>query len=348
MTVALLYDDRALEHDTGAHPENAGRIRAVTARLRSEGLWDELPRLDFTPVNRDLLESVHDPRYLELLERLCEQGGGLLNADTVMSARSFEVACLAAGAAVRGAKAVLDGEAMASFTLMRPPGHHACRAAGMSFCLLNNAALAAAHLTRQRGLKRVLLVDFDVHHGNGTQEILYEDGRTLYLSLHQHPAYPGTGAVSETGRGDGAALTVNVPLPPGVGDAGYRRVFEEVVAPVARRYRPQFLLVSAGYDAHWTNARYVSSIRMGVTVAGFAMMVSTLKALAEELCEGRLSLILEGGYDPEALGWSVAATLRVLRGEAWVDPLGAEPHAPPEPDLSRLLKQIRTSRSDRC
>ena len=342
MTVALLYDSIALNHHTGSHPENARRLQAVTDRLKSEGLWEAVPRLEFEAVDRDLLETVHDPKYVRLLEEFAGHGGGALTADTIMSSGSFDAACHAAGAAVRGAEAVLDGEVGQSFTLMRPPGHHACRAAGMGFCLFNSVALAAVQLTQGRNTGRVMVVDFDVHHGNGTQELLYDDGRTLFISAHQHPAYPGTGMLNETGEGAGEGLTINIPLPPEVGDAGYERVFDEVIAPAARRYQPWIILVSAGFDAHWTNYRQLGSILMGVTVGGFAMMVGKLKALAEELCEGRLSLVLEGGYDLEALGWSVAATLRVLRGEEWDDPVGAAPHLGPEPDISALLAEVRS------
>jgi len=223
---------------------------------------------------------------------------------------------------------------------VRPPGHHACAAAGMGFCLLNSASIAARDAVRRLGLRRVLLLDFDVHHGNGTQEILYSDPTVFYLSLHQYPAYPGTGALDEIGEGAGRGFTANVPLPAGVGDTIYLRAFDELLAPVVHRFRPELILASAGYDAHWTNGAYLSSIQMQVSVSGFGEMVRRLRDWADALCDGRLAFVLEGGYDPEALARSVLATLRCLRGEAVLDPLG-----PPEdeetPDLSGLWAGFR-------
>jgi len=212
----------------------------------------------------------------------------------------------------------------------------------MGFCLINHAAVAAAHAVGRLGLSRVFLYDFDVHHGNGTEEIFEADSRVLYASTHQYPAYPGTGALADIGRGEGRGFTLNVPLPAGVGDDGLLRAFDEVIAPAARRYRPDLILISAGYDAHWTNTRYLSSIRMTVSVAGFAELVRRLRALAEELCGGRMACVLEGGYDPEALGWSVASTLDILLGRPVTDPLGPadEDEAPDVSDVLTAARQL--------
>ncbi len=341
MAIGLLYDPIYLEHDTGQHPENAGRLRAAVARLRDQGLWEAVRHLRAEPARTEALEAVHAPEYLRFLEAVSAAGGGWLTADTLMSARSSEVARRAAGAAVRAVEAVLGGETAQALALIRPPGHHARPAAGMGFCLINHAAVAAAEAVRRLGVERVFLLDFDVHHGNGTQEIFEADRRVLYASTHQYPAYPGTGALEETGRGEGTGFTLNVPLPAGVGDAGLLRAFDEVIAPAARRYRPGLCLASAGYDAHWANGRYLSSIQMGVTVTGFAALVRRLRALAEELCGGRLALVLEGGYDPEALGWSVAATLNVLLDQPVRDPLGPPPWGEEAPDITELLEAVK-------
>jgi acetoin utilization deacetylase AcuC-like enzyme len=341
MPVGLLYDPIYLEHDTGTHPENAGRLRAVVARLREQGLWDQVRHLLAEPARWEALEAVHEAAYLRILAEVSAAGGGWLTADTVMSARSYGAARLAAGAAVRAVEAVLAGETQQAFALLRPPGHHARPAAGMGFCLINHAAVAAADAVRRLSIERVFLLDFDVHHGNGTQEIFEAEPRVFYASTHQYPAYPGTGALEETGRGAGQGFTLNVPLPAGVGDAGLLRAFDEVIAPAARRYQPELFLASAGYDAHWTNGRYLSSIRMGVTVTGFAALVRRLRALAEELCGGRLALVLEGGYDPEALGWSVASTLDVLLDQPVRDPLGPPPWGDGAPDISELLAAVK-------
>jgi acetoin utilization deacetylase AcuC-like enzyme len=340
MSVGLIYDPSFLEHETGAHPENAGRLRAVTALLHEQGRWGMLTHLTAEPAPMTALTAVHDAEYLGLIERLARDGGGMLTLDTVMSRRSFEVATLAAGAAMRAVDAALGAQAAYPFALVRPPGHHARPAHGMGFCLINNIAVAARHAVRQHRLQRVLVLDFDVHHGNGTEEIFADDASVFYISTHQYPAYPGTGALEDTGTGAGTGYTLNVPLPERTGDAGYLRVFDELLAPAVRRYRPELILVSAGYDAHWTNTRYLASIRMNVTVTGFAEMVRRIQSWAEELCSGRAAFVLEGGYDPTALAWSVLATLDVLAGRPAADPVGA-PKDGDEPDISGVIASAR-------
>ncbi|MBM3459474.1 MAG: histone deacetylase [Armatimonadetes bacterium] len=322
MSLGLYYDPTFLEHETGRHPEHRGRLETVTALLRERGLWDRLEPRTAAAAPWEALAAVHEPTYLELLREYAGRGGGFLTADTPFGARSWDAATRVSGAAMAAADAVLSGELSSAFVLSRPPGHHACPGQGMGFCLLNHVAVAARHAIRNRGLERVLVVDFDVHHGNGTQEIFYRDPAVLYFSSHQYPAYPGTGAVDEVGEDAGMGTTVNVPLPPGTMDDGFVAALERVLVPVARRFRPELILVSAGYDAHWTNTAYLNSIRMCATVAGFARQVEILRDLAVELCGGRVAFLLEGGYDPEALAWSVDATLRVLQGEPSEDPLG--------------------------
>ncbi len=339
MAIGLLYDPLFLEHDTGHHPENAGRLVAVTRLLHERGYLDHLTRLQAAPASESALAEIHSTRYLRALEELAASGGGFANPDTVMSQASYTVARLAAGAAARAATAVVQGEVSQAFALVRPPGHHARPAQAMGFCLLNSVALAA-RAAQAVGAGRVLIVDFDVHHGNGTQEIFYQDPSVLFFSSHQFPAYPGTGALEEVGVGAGRGATVNVPLPAGVGDDGYRRVYRELLPAVARRFRPDLILVSAGYDAHWTNTRYLSSIRMGVTVRGFGHVVTELRTLAVELCRGRLALVLEGGYDPDALAWSVAATIDSLLDRPVEDPIGPSLDDSPEPDVEPVLEAV--------
>lgn len=340
MIPGILYDPVVLEHNTGKHPETAARLATTVHLLRERGLWDRLVHLPVAPAPWSTLEAVHDPKYLELIRYHAERGGGWLTADTPFSARSWDAALAASGAALGAVDAVLAGTVPSAFALVRPPGHHASIAEGMGFCLINHAAVAARHAVRAHGLQRVLLVDFDVHHGNGTQDIFYDDPTVLYFSMHQYPAYPGTGAAREIGAGPGLGTTVNVPLPAGVADAGHLLALQQLLVPIAREYRPELILVSAGYDSHWANTAYLNSIRMAESITGFGQWVSLLRDLADELCGGRLAFSLEGGYDHQALAWSVDATFRVLLGEQVEDPLGPTPH-PSEPPIDDLLEEFR-------
>ena len=324
---ALLRSPAFGGHDTGGHPENPGRLAAVDAELARAGLLDGRPAVPFGPAVLAALERVHDPRYVEALHRLTDAGGGWLDADTMVGPDSVAVASLAAGAAIAAVDAALDGRAPRAFALVRPPGHHATPGRGMGFCLFNHVAIAAAHALA-RGLERVLIVDWDVHHGNGTQDAFYGTDRVLFCSVHQSPLYPGTGAAGERGRGAGAGFTLNVPLPAGRGDADYRRVFDERVLPVARAYRPELVLVSAGFDAHAADP--LGGMR--VTEAGFADLARRTFELASDHADGRLVALLEGGYDPQALARSVVAVLRVLDA---VPPPRAETDPAPETKESR-------------
>jgi acetoin utilization deacetylase AcuC-like enzyme len=336
VSVALLYDPVFLEHDTGEHPESADRLRAVLARLEASGILGTLERPPVPAASREDLAAVHDPRYLDALERACARGPGSLDVDTPFVARSFEAATKAAGATVRALEATLRGEATAAMALVRPPGHHAGPAGGSGFCLLNNVAVAARAALRRMGAERVAIVDFDVHHGNGTQEVFWTDPSVLYVSTHESPAYPGTGSVDEVGEGEGRGTTANVPLPEGFGDDALLLAVDRVVAPLARRFRPDAIVVSAGYDAHWTSAPRVGGVRGSVTVRGFGEAVARLSDLAREVCGGRLALALEGGYDPEALGWCVLATLEACLERPFEDPVGPAPW--PETDATAAVE----------
>ena len=342
--VGFLYDPAVLDHQPPeGHPERPARVRDTFALLESEGMLARLTRLPVTPATRAQIERVHTPTYLDRVERIVSEGGGYLDAgDTVASTGSWKAATAAAGAAIGAVDAVMTGGMEASFALARPPGHHAPPDRAMGFCILNHAAVAAAHAVAQYGLSRVLLVDFDVHHGNGTQDCFYASPQVLYFSTHQSPAYPFTGAVEETGEGTGLGYTVNVPLPPDVGEAGFLQAFDTVLRPLAARYRPEMVIVSAGYDAHWRNSRYVQGIRERLTVRGLCALSKHLQEITDAYCPGKLVGILEGGYDLEALGWGVLGTLRVWLGDTEVeDPLGPPPTAAREPDITPLLEQVR-------
>ena len=307
---ALLRDPRFQGHDTGGHPENARRLRAIEQELAARDLLRDRPVVPFAPAPDAALGLVHDRRYVVGVREFAAQGGGYLDADTVVQPDSIDVAALAAGAGIAAVDAALDGVVARSFVLTRPPGHHATPQRGMGFCIFNTIAVAAAHAL-ERGAARVMIIDWDVHHGNGTQDAFYDTDQVLFVSLHQSPLYPGSGAASERGAGRGSGFTRNVPLRAGGGDADYQAAFADIVAPAAEAYQPELVLISAGFDAHAADPL----ANMRVTEAGFSEMAQRAREIAETHAGGRLIAFLEGGYDPPALARSVAATLAVLDDE---------------------------------
>ena len=339
MATGLYYSDSCLLHDTGDHPESKQRLRAIMQRLRASGELDNLSCREAPAADLGLVKSVHSPEYVDHLARLAARGGGWLDPDTVVSSGSIEAALHAVGGTVQAAIDVATGDLANGFVAVRPPGHHATPARGMGFCLFNNIAIAARNLLDRGLASRVAIADFDVHHGNGTQEVFYDDPSVLYFSTHQMPLYPGTGYQGETGRGRGQGYNVNVPLPPNVGDEGYPFVFESLLAPLLRRYRPDLLLVSAGYDAHWRDPL----AGMRVTVPGFSRLAAMLGELARELCGGRVLFVLEGGYDLAALSGAVEATVKRLRGskEEVADPYGLPGDALGKDAVEATVEAIR-------
>ncbi len=300
--LAVIHHPAMLEHVTGpGHPERPERLEAVVSALRNANLPGVVWR-EPTPIERADLELVHHHDYLELVDR-ANGAHASLDPDTPVSPRSVFAAKLAAGAVADSVRMVMSGEAKSAFALVRPPGHHAESGRAMGFCIYNNIAVAAAVALRDFGLKRLLIVDWDVHHGNGTQQIFYARSDVLFASLHQYPLYPGTGAMHEVGEGDGVGCTINLPLAAGSGDDVYLACLRAVVVPIARTYQPELILVSAGFDAHRADPLGA----MSVTTKGFTDMCAAVRALAEETCHGRLVLALEGGYNLRALAESVVA-----------------------------------------
>jgi len=338
MVTGYVYDSLFLEHDLPGHPENHRRLERVLRVLEQYHLLERLVPIPAVPLSQERLERVHSADYIARVGRICQQGGGHLDMDTYVRPGSYDAALLAAGGLVEATRAVLDGEVDNAFGLLRPPGHHAVRTRGMGFCLFNNVAIAARYALAERGLERVMIVDFDVHHGNGTQDEFEDDPAVLYLSTHQYPHYPGTGFWNETGRGEGEGSIVNVPLGGGVGDRGMARIFREIVEPVAWRFQPQLMLVSAGYDAHWDDPLAY----MLLSVSGYTDIARMLYELAAEVCAGRLVFTLEGGYHLDALAYSVLNTFAILLGdEKWetVDPLGPSPHA--ERSVDEIIARVK-------
>jgi acetoin utilization deacetylase AcuC-like enzyme len=331
--VGYVYDPLYLEHEMPGHPESPARLRAIVAHLEESGVLARLTKIEPRDAMPDDIELLHSRELVARVRGVAEKGGAWLDPDTYVAPRSYEAALRAAGGLLAATDAVLDGQVGSAFCLVRPPGHHATPTQAMGFCLFNNVALAAAHALERRGLERVAIVDFDVHHGNGTQDCFYADPRVLYVSTHQYPFYPGSGHWAETGEGPGEGTTVNLPLPRGCGREEYLRAYREVVAPLLRRFGPQLLLVSAGFDAHFADPL----AQMLIDTRGYYEIAALLRVLADELCEGRIVYGLEGGYDHTALAWSARACIDALLGEPFAeDPLGPGPSVP-GPDIDTVL-----------
>ncbi len=335
--VGYVYDPLYLEHATPGHPEGPARLQAIVSHLEESGMLGRLTRIEPRDATTADLELVHSKDLIAEVRGGAERGYAWLDPDTYVAPRSYEAALRAAGGVLAATDAVLDGEIGSAFCLVRPPGHHATPTRAMGFCLCNNVAVVAAHALERRGLERVAIVDFDVHHGNGTQDAFYSDPHVLYISTHQYPFYPGSGRWSDAGQDQGKGTTVNLPLPPGCGREEYLRCYREVGEPLLRRFRPELLLVSAGFDAHFADplAQELLDTR------GYYEIAVLLKALADELCEGRIVMALEGGYDHTALAWSVRACIDSLMGSEFAgDPLGAGP-AVTGPDIDELLAAVK-------
>ena len=318
----------SLEHETGPQPENAARITAIEERLGRED-WHGLELVEAPAAELDQVLRIHPIEHIEAIERLAGDGGGMVDLDTVVSPRSYDAALRAAGAAAHAAGRLLDGESFA-FCGLRPPGHHAERATAMGFCLFNNVAVGAAEALAA-GAERVAILDWDVHHGNGTEAIFAATDELLYASIHQWPLYPGTGAAEFEGEGAGEGFNVNLPVPPGTGSEEFVALVEHVVVPIARAYEPGLIAISAGYDAH----RDDPLASCTVETEAYADMTAAIRAVAAEL-EVPVLVGLEGGYSPPALADSVVATAAALEDGR---PPGSAPVAAAEPHISRLRER---------
>jgi len=312
------YSETCLDHETGPrHPENADRLLAIRERLKRE---HGVAYVEADPVDKAALTSVHDPDYVDEVEAFCEAGGGEWDPDTIAVEETWDALRTSAALARRAAREALDGAdgRRTPFALGRPPGHHAEPDEAMGFCFAGNVAIAAQDALDSGRADRVAIVDWDVHHGNGTQEIFYDRGDVLFVSLHERGLFPGTGTFDETGRGEGEGTTVNAPLPAGGDDADYQAIFQGIVTPAVVRFDPDLLLVSAGFDAHESDP--IS--RMRVSTEGFGVLTTIVREVAD-LVDAPLAFVLEGGYSLEALSDSVAMVNDVFDGYDPVDPDGA-------------------------
>jgi acetoin utilization deacetylase AcuC-like enzyme len=318
--LVFFYPEGHDAHVEYGHPERPERVEIIRNNLEETGLWEVYPHLEPRLVPRNILEMVHDPAYLAALEKASSLGQRL-DMDTYTTTASWGLALKAAGGGVAIANAVWQRESKRGFAMTRPPGHHATRTRGMGFCLLNNVALASEFLLSQAGATRLAIVDLDLHHGNGTQDIFWTRDDVLYISTHQYPHYPGSGSLTEIGSGQGKGATVNFPMPPMSGDRAFSTVMDQVILPVLDRFMPEMILVSYGFDTHWLDPLG----QLLLSAAGYGGLVARLVGWADRHCEGRIALFLEGGYDLDAAVVCTQAVLAALLGVEWVDPIGPSP-----------------------
>lgn len=307
-STALVYDEVFLKHQTGAHPENGERVRYTYEILSGLPVFEKLARLQPDRASREDLLLVHAESYLDLLERLPEGEYAALDPDTIVGPGSLDAAHYAAGAVTTGVKAVTDSSCRSAFCMVRPPGHHALNGRAMGFCVFNNIAVGTAYALKNCGYDRIAIIDFDVHHGNGTQDAFYADDRVLFVSLHQYPFYPGTGAAHETGTGKGAGKTLNIPLPAGSTEQAYLDAFADRVVPAVEEHSPSLILVSAGFDAH--RADPIGGMRL--ESKSYGRITEVIRELADRCSSGRVVSVLEGGYNLDALADSISAHLSAL------------------------------------
>ena len=312
---AIIYSPKYLDHSPGrGHPESPRRLRVIMDELNRSGLLEKgnCKLIQPRPANTKEVELVHESDYIQLVKGCSEKGGGLLDlGDTVVGPQSFEVALLAVGGTLKAADLVMTGEFQNAFALLRPPGHHAGSYYAMGFCLFNNVAIAATHLLKDVNLDRVLILDIDSHHGNGTQEIFYQTNKVLYISLHHDPrGFPGTGFVDEIGQGEGLGYNVNIPFPFRIDDQIYLRAVDQIVIPIVSQFKPQFILVSAGFDGHYTDPVG----ELSLSAFGYLETFRKTLNLASQFCEEKLVTVLEGGYSLNFLGKIITAVVAEMAG----------------------------------
>lgn len=312
MKTAVLYSDHFLHHNTGeGHPESPERLIRIIGYLKRSSQFKGLEFFEPRPATIQGIEYVHKSDYIQRVVRICERGGGSLDPDTVISKESFNSAILSVGAGLTASDLIMEGKIKNAFCAVRPPGHHAEVDRGMGFCIFNNVAITARYLQKKYGIERILIIDWDVHHGNGTQHIFEEDDSVFYFSIHQHPHYPMTGRAEERGIGKGEGFTLNVPLGPGADDKVYLLVFREILNPVVESFRPQFILISAGFDCHINDPLG----NMLVSEAGFYEITKIVMEWGKRYSEERVLSLLEGGYSHEHLPSSVGAHILALMEE---------------------------------
>ncbi|HOV79991.1 MAG TPA: histone deacetylase [Bacillota bacterium] len=334
LQTGLVYDSAYLNHDTGSHVEGAGRLIHTHNYLQKSGVLEKLARIKPRPASLEEVSMVHLPEYIQKVKDFSDRGGGSFGYDNVGSRETFSTALLAVGGTLTAVEQVMDKKVDNAFALVRPPGHHATAGQGMGFCFFNNVAVGARYALKKYGLSRVLVVDWDEHHGNGTEHIFYGDPSVLYFSVHRDWSFPGTGLAEKTGAGEGEGYNINVPLPRGSGDVEYQLAFKEILKPVALKYNPEIIFLSAGMDAH----RKDPIGQMNMTSEGYWKLTEIVCEIAGSCCGGALVTVLEGGYNQQALAESVLAVLIVMAG--WGQPSEGD-KGTPKPNALRAIEHVK-------
>jgi acetoin utilization deacetylase AcuC-like enzyme len=332
----LFYPENHQLHASPNHPERPERVEAIRQELEQAGIWERSKKVGSVNIPADVLSAIHTPEHTRRIQ-LTSQKGGSIDSDTYLTHASWQLALNAAGGAIAVADAVFSRKAKRGFALCRPPGHHATSNQAMGFCLLNNIALAAEYLLQEQSAERIAIVDIDLHHGNGTQDIFYTRPEVFFCSIHQYPLYPMTGLVPEVGSGKGKGTNLNIPFPPYAGDMARQAAWDLVIQPILEEFQPAMLLVSAGFDAHWRDP-------LGhqlVTADGYGKLMAQFTAFADQHCQGRLAVFLEGGYDLGAGAASALAVVQALLGQQWEDTIGPSPLPEDSYWESRLQQVIR-------
>jgi acetoin utilization deacetylase AcuC-like enzyme len=334
-TMGIAFDPIFLKHNQPGHPENSKRLESILNELEKKDLLDKVIQLKPRSAETDELKICHAKEYIEYVRDFCDNGGGYLDPDTYANSYSFNAAVTAVGSSIDLTEAVVKGDLKNGFALLRPPGHHALLNRSMGFCLFGNIAIAAKSALTQPGINKVAIVDFDVHHGNGTQALVGDDPNILFISTHQYPFYPGTGSIREIGNGKAVGTIINIPLQASVGDEVFKIVYKKIVIPALERFQPDLILVSAGYDAHWDDP--LANLNLSLT--GYDWISRELINSAERICSGKIVFFLEGGYNLQVLSNGVVNTIRGLLGmEDFEDPLGKSNNE--EPDIERVIKEL--------
>jgi len=335
-STGIVFDPLFLKHDQPGHPENAKRLESIMAELKEKGMHDKVEFVNTRQAEIEEILLCHSEEYVKYVKTFCEKGGGYLDADTYANEYSYNAASTAVGSIIELTKAVVKGKFKNGFALVRPPGHHALPNRSMGFCLFGNIAIAARVALTQPGINKVAIVDFDVHHGNGTQALVGNDPNILFISTHQYPFYPGTGSSREIGEGDAEGTIVNIPLPAGAGDSAFKSVYEKIVIPSLDKFKPDIILVSAGYDAHWDDPL----ADLSVSLSGYNWISKKLIECADSVCNSKIIFTLEGGYNLKVLAGGVTNSICALMGEeAFEYPIGIS-HIE-EPDISNLIRELK-------